>query len=277
MKYVNLDIIKAHIPEPLYEHISDESIIDFHAFNALRSIVKDPSLFEYGVCIAQVENHVASLPDNFISIVEGFYSQINYFLDDKTPNNEVSTVLAKKIELGQGYYYDEGKRIYIGEAYMYALPDAMDSICPMRYVPFGNDFIANDCADIMCDYTCIVDYYVDKSGNFMRVSEEDGYVCVLYKRYPQDDKCNIYILDDIDLINAIAYTVIAKIYEERSYRKEEGAYQMSQDAYHKAMMHHRKYTISNRIKRFRPDNYRRIIVNRALGPAVVYNKMRFTA
>jgi len=90
---------------------------------------------------------------------------------------------------------------------------------PMKYVGNFNS-LCSKCND---RYNKCDDYYSIDSSRVLRTNIESGYLCIEYNRIPLDEDDNILIIDDVDIMNALARYAMAMHWMSRMHRKEQGS------------------------------------------------------
>lgn len=262
-KYTSIKAVIPYLPGGLTEEW-DESQIIKTALQGFRQNVRNTFLSQdIKFCISKVENHEAKLPVGVKGIFDISYSlnKINPIDDEQVSTNDPSLYLRKNFL---------GETITIFQAMLFS--NVRQYTQNMRYVGQHTDLIANRCIQYLC-MDC-QNWSIDRDLRIITVDVKEGYVYVLYKATLQDEEGEFLIPDDPQLLQALAYFIEAKHWQERSFRKEETTNNMFLERMQMANAMFQEFWSRHMLVEFDPDNFvfQTQTINKI--PQVLYQKQK---
>jgi len=209
-KYENIKKVLNYIPDGLKEEENEATLIkwalSFYNQNIRIRTITDDILF----AICPVTNHKATLPVGFKQFVDVTF---NEDLPTDTLTSSSTVFLQPDIN---GIHTTIFQRTY----YQFYKQRSYNT----RYVGSNPALVHTDCVQHLCD-DCI-NFSIDKVNEAITVDICDGYIYLLYSSTVMDEQNNFLVPDHPVLWQALAYGVEAKHWQDRAFRKEEGANNM---------------------------------------------------
>jgi len=236
--YISISSVQTYLPEYVKEEM-DEPTINKWILQGFRQNVTVPNwIYQTKFCLLQLDNHVATLPQGLKKITIAQYLQ-NI---PSTSVDQVSDFILPVIG---------NERVFLAQAivYQYFRPYAET----MRFVGQNTDLLVNGCINIFCD--CSINFSLDVDLNTIKTDLKDGYVVLLYESEMQNDDGEFLMPNDEDLKEALGYFVEAKLWRERSGRKEEGGENMFFSRMQLANNKFKEFTNKNLLRYFQPSDY----------------------
>lgn len=209
-KYENIKKVLSYVPSGLLEEENEATLIkwalQFYNQNIRIKTLTDDILF----CVMQVTNHKATMPVGFKQFIE-----VNF--NETLPENEFddSTTWFLQEDIN-GIHTTIFQRTF----WQYFKNRSQ----AMRYAGKDSSIVHNDCVQYLCE-NCI-NFSIDNHNQTMTLDVEDGYVFMLYTSTMVDDDNNFLVPDNNILWQALSYGIEAKHWQDRAFRKEEGANNM---------------------------------------------------
>lgn len=208
-KYENIKKVLNYVPSGLIEEENEATLIkwalNFYNQNIRIKNLTDDVLF----AIMPVSNHKATLPTGFKQFMDVSFNEV-------LPNDvgESATIFLQPDI--NGIYTTIFQRTF-WQFYK-------DRSFYMRYVGKDESLVHNECVQYLCD-NCI-NFSIDKHNETMTLDEEEGFVFMLYTSTMKDEDNNFLVPDNNVLWQALAYAIEAKHWQDRAFRREQGANDM---------------------------------------------------
>jgi len=195
------------VPSALLEEENEATLIknalNFYNANIRIKTVTDDILF----AICQVVDHKATLPAGFKQFIDVSFSDT---LPTDTISDSNTIFLQPDIN---GIYTTIFSRTF----YQYYRQQSYNA----RYVGNNSSLVHSDCVQYLCD-NCL-NFSIDKSNDILTIDICDGYIYLLYSSTIKDEENNFLVPDHPVLWQALAYAVEAKHFQDRAFRREQGA------------------------------------------------------
>ena len=206
-KYENIKKVLTYVPSGLLEEENEATLIkwalSFYNQNIRIKTVTDDILF----AICKVTDHKAVLPIGFKQFIDVTFS-------DTLPTDNISDSNTIFLQPDINGIYTT---IFQRSFYQYFKQRSYNA----RYVGNNASLVHSDCVQLLCD-NCL-NFSIDKSNETITIDICDGYIYLLYSSTVMDEENNFLVLDHPILWQALAYGIEAKHWQDRAFRKEEGA------------------------------------------------------
>ena len=240
------------VPSNLLDEESKIQMLSW-AFEFLRDHFKH-FLLDAQFAVIPLSNNNGKLPVGLIQLHDAFYSRY-------LPPEECSELVED--EMGVSYYWIHSvvnARNYLSE-----------NTVPMVYKGQNPKLLNHSMISYYCRQ-CEVGFSVDKMLKCITTDMSSGYAIIAYSTYAKEG--DSYLVPDIpELFQSLNYYIQYKYWENKAIMKEEGAYQLSQDNYRKALFHKdrakTRYALRNvNIEKLRNLMYERANIRLVKDPSV---------
>lgn len=209
IKFINIKSVLSHVPQFLLEEESEQQIISWAYQGYKQNVTPIQWKDDLKVCVKQIEYNKISLPKDIKKIVH-----IGYSLEQPEPIDNPSNPSKQFLtpEVGDDF-------VLLSQAI--AFTKTMQKTQALRYVGQNPELFSSSCVNLFCGNN--INFSVNKQLTQLTTDADEGWIIIVYSSTPTDDKGNILIPDDADLVRAMSLYAEAIHWQNRSGRKEEGA------------------------------------------------------
>lgn len=210
---IQLDSVFNYIPKKVREDLSDDDQIRSWALQVFKMLRIPNARYIKDVLFDEVVNHKVKLPHNLKQIYKVSFAknpptdeQFNDFCrcdESDTIADKDCTTVYHHLFLNSDYYLSQYK--------------------PMQYkgIRLTDNYICN------VEWGgCNGFYSIDSTGQYLTVSEPNGYIVIEYYAELQDDNGNFLIPDMEELKLAMSHYVVAQYYRDRVTNAEQNSNQL---------------------------------------------------
>lgn len=237
-KYENIKKVLTYVPSGLLEEENEATLIKWALQGYSANVRNTNTTDDIKFCILKIENHKATLPTGFKKIFEVGYS---VSLPQELNSNTVflqPTIDENRVTIFQASFYQ-----YFRPYTSY-----------MRYVGQNSALFENNCINLLCQ-DCNINFSISKDVSTLSCDMEEGYVTMLYRATVQDLDGNYLVPDDANLWQALAMYVEAKHWQDRFFRKEEGANNIYVERLKMANNYFQTFQKEDLFRKFDPYDY----------------------
>lgn len=243
-KYVNIKKVLNFVPSGLLQEESESTILKWALRGYINNVRNKNTREQSFLGISKIKDYKASLPNGFKGIYDACY--FDTFPKDvfKTGENGGNNTI---------YLQDnfDGNKVTVFQAIVFT--QIYHRGTAMRYAGQNKDLVYNKCLTLLCQ-DCI-NFSISRDYTTMTIDMEEGYVAYLYQSTIQDEVGNFLVPDDIELLQGLAYFAEAMHYQDRRFRKDQGANQLFIETLQMANASFSEFQKRDLFRKFNPDNY----------------------